>query len=282
MRACVEAGLTATLSDGEESGPDPRPSYLPLGHSPGRRVLGLRTAIAASLVLAATAGLVYGFVSGSNELQHEPKRGEVVVTEVSDEIEGLYMTTCSGCHFGNAQGNNQCECGWASQPGACQKPDPQCCWACCCGQQGNSWADQGVDDQYSQGYDCNAAYGNWQLEWSGEKKQYCCLSAGLGCSGASYSHVGGSYDCDAGFGAWQGDWSEAKRTYCCMNTGKGCDSYYGAARHRYSRYTGGYVNGDQHYFWAFLLVLFVSLCAFAVVYGFWSQGGSERGGLVGN
>lgn len=193
----------------------------------------VRKAVAVVLVAAATLAVVLGAAAGTQA--ENVDRSKVAQEELSQDIEGLYLKQCPLCV---AEGFRECECGWASQIGACDNYDHKCCWHCCCNHE-DTWNDgQGwqnapaVDRWYAQGYDCNAAYTTWQAEWSPSKAQWCCLHEGKGCSSYTPMEVD-QYNCDAGYANWQGGWSEQKKAWCCLHTGTGCES-------EHSDYATGY------------------------------------------
>lgn len=77
-------------------------------------------------------------------------------------------------------------------------------------------------------YDCEANYATWQIQWTAEKKHYCCQKEGKGC-----------YDCNAGLRNWERGWSHDKKAYCCTEEAKNCysclkisESPYWGKKHR--------------------------------------------------
>lgn len=62
-------------------------------------------------------------------------------------------------------------------------------------------------------YDCKENYDTWQVQWTAEKKHYCCEKEGKGC-----------YDCNAGLANWDRGWSDKKKAYCCKEEKKACYS----------------------------------------------------------
>lgn len=63
-------------------------------------------------------------------------------------------------------------------------------------------------------HDCFKNYSNWQVDWSEEKKSYCCTRSSRGCSS-------GPFNCDAQR-TWEHDWSDDKKAWCCGHGGRGC------------------------------------------------------------
>mmetsp|Transcript_62411 Transcript_62411/g.145251 ORF Transcript_62411/g.145251 Transcript_62411/m.145251 type:complete len:939 (+) Transcript_62411:39-2855(+) len=69
-------------------------------------------------------------------------------------------------------------------------------------------------------FDCTAEYANWEAEWSGAKKAYCCQNSGLGCEATTTTSC--SVDCSVGLNNWQAGWSTWKKEWCCKHERLGC------------------------------------------------------------
>mmetsp|Transcript_28419 Transcript_28419/g.61902 ORF Transcript_28419/g.61902 Transcript_28419/m.61902 type:complete len:342 (-) Transcript_28419:91-1116(-) len=66
------------------------------------------------------------------------------------------------------------------------------------------------------GYHCRGGGEDWERSWSQDKKEWCCLYRGLGCSSSV------AYDCAKGAELVAAAWSEGKRSWCCVHSGVGC------------------------------------------------------------
>lgn len=65
--------------------------------------------------------------------------------------------------------------------------------------------------QASSEHDCTKDYGTWQVTWSHDKKDWCCLHGGKGCESEGQAE----FDCNKGDEAMATLWSDIKQKWCC-------------------------------------------------------------------
>merc|ERR1711860_6338 len=98
-------------------------------------------------------------------------------------------------------------------------------------------------------FDCMEGAANWNLMWSSEQQEYCCLTTGVGCATTAFPETtptappqpmvpivpialvrpADPYNCADGYANWQIGWSVGKKAWCCRVHGKGCPGQIGCA-----------------------------------------------------
>eukprot|EP00913_Durusdinium_trenchii_P007184 g6759.t1 len=103
-----------------------------------------------------------------------------------------------------------------------------------------------------QNFDCEAGLAVWEVDWSGEKMDFCCVRYGVGCMNfncegqdsewtdlqsrwcCEVRGLGGScelslpYDCTNGLDEWH-TWQPLKQEWCCQHRGLACEEHQGGA-----------------------------------------------------
>lgn len=80
-------------------------------------------------------------------------------------------------------------------------------------------------------FDCDVERADWQHEWSGLKKRWCCDRKGFGCSsagGASDALPPGKKDSEYSCEGDANVWSAGKQAWCCLKRKVGCREESGA------------------------------------------------------
>merc|ERR1711990_513789 len=67
-------------------------------------------------------------------------------------------------------------------------------------------------------YNCQAGYSNWELNWSYQKKIWCCKHEGHACPRTTTT----PYDCSTGYSNWEKGWTLGKKAWCCVYAKRGC------------------------------------------------------------
>lgn len=87
-------------------------------------------------------------------------------------------------------------------------------------------------------FNCKEDAGEVALDWSSEKRTWCCSHGGAGCNtpvptppptptptpapGQANPTTPVLFDCSAGVDTWADGWSLGKKAFCCKQSSKGC------------------------------------------------------------